>query len=179
MNMNYSESSLFDYGDHEVEENAGNAGVDHVIEIVSKVARRLSQDSNKSRAADRRDDNKQARTMETEAAVPDTRSGVNDDAVMVVTERTSTSDDTVIACSRSTRADATENSEVHLSEPAEPAMYVGSSSATPMDATRSQSAELQQHELEQAQQQQVTQPDIKELEKEEEEVEEEMPALDP
>lgn len=138
--MNYSESSLVDYHNDEGEENDGNACVDHAIQVVSDVERRVSRDSNKSPATDGHDDIQQARTKEPGATVPDARAGVNEGAVMVATGRTSTNIATVIECSRSAGGDWTENSMVHLGEPVEPAMHVGSSPATLMAATRSQSA---------------------------------------
>lgn len=55
--MNYSESCLVVYSEDEVEENTGNAGVEHVLEVVSEVVRRLLHDRNKYLAAEGPDDN--------------------------------------------------------------------------------------------------------------------------
>lgn len=113
--MKYSESSLVDYRDDEVAETARNAGVDHVIQVVSVVERRMSRDMNKSPAADGYDDSKQARTVAPGAAVSDARAGVNKDAVIVATERASKYNSAILEFSRNVRGNAIENSEVHLS----------------------------------------------------------------
>lgn len=161
MNTNYSGSFLVNYSDGEVDGNAGNTVVDHMIEILSEVERRLSQNSNKAPATDGRNDDKQALRMATETAEPNALTGVNNDAVIVVTERTSTGEATAVQNARNARTKACGNCKAYLRDETGRETHVSLSSTTPTAVKKNQSEELQHRELEQEQQQKATEPDIK------------------